>query len=147
AVVFAVTLLQVLFMSQPSGLFRDSDTGWHIRNGENIVDLRSVPRVDPFSYTRENSHWIAWEWLSDIAFARVFRSGGFAALALLTALSIALTAWGAARLSLFLGGDLFLTAAATILLLGTTSIHWLARPHIFSWLLSLLFLSVAEIER
>src|SRR5205814_7060431 len=76
-----------------------------------------------------------------------YRIAGLPAVALLAALAIALTAWGVARLSLSLGGNLFFTAGAIVLLLGTTSLHWLARPHVFSWVLSLVFLAVAEHER
>src|SRR5437016_10929870 len=47
AVVFAVTLLQVLFLAQGAqSLFRDSDTGWHVRNGEAILTTAAVPQVD-----------------------------------------------------------------------------------------------------
>ncbi len=147
-VVFAVTLLQVLFLSQGAqGLFGDSDTGWHVRNGEAILSTGAVPRVDPFSYTREGREWFAWEWLSDILLAGAHRAAGLTGVALVAAFVIALTAWGSARLCLSLGGNLFLTAGAMVLLLGTTSIHWLARPHVFSWLLALLFLSIVEHER
>ena len=148
AVVFAVALLQVLFLSQGAqALFRDSDTGWHVRNGETILETAAAPRVDNFSYTREGRPWFAWEWLSDALLGGAYRIGGLTGVALLAAVAIALTVWGAARLSLSLGGNLFFTAAAMVLLLGVTSIHWLARPHVFSWLLSLLFLSIAEHER
>ena len=148
AVVFAVTLIQVLFLSQGAeGLFRDSDTGWHLRNGEAILNTATVPRVDGFSYTRNGRQWVAWEWLSDAVLGGAHRIAGLPGVALLAALAIALTAWGAARLSLSLGGNLFFTAAAIVLLLGVTSIHWLARPHVFSWLVSLPFLWVAEHER
>jgi hypothetical protein len=148
AVVFAVTLMQVLFLSNGAqALFRDSDTGWHVRNGETILNTAAPPRIDNFSYTREGRPWFAWEWMSDALLGSAYRIGGLAGVALLAAVAIAFTVWGAARLSLSLGGNLFFTAAATVLLLGTTSIHWLARPHVFSWLLSLLFLSIAEHER
>ena len=148
AVVFAVTLCQVLFLSQGAqALFRDSDTGWHVRNGEAILQNFALPRVDHFSYTREGQQWFAWEWLSDAAFGGAYRIAGLAGVALLAALAIALTAWGVARLSLSLGGNLFFTAAAVVVLLGTTGIHWLARPHVFSWLLALMFLSIAEHAR
>ena len=147
-VVFAVTLLQVLFLAQGTQtLFRDSDTGWHIRNGEAILDTAAVPRVDRYSYTRDGNPWFAWEWLSDILLGGVHQIAGLSGVALLTALIIALTAWGAARFSLSLGGSFLFTAAAMVLLLSVTSIHWMARPHIFSWPLSLLFLSIAERER
>jgi hypothetical protein len=60
---------------------------------------------------------------------------------------IALTIWAAARLSLSLGGNFLLTAVSTLVLLGTTSVHWLARPHLLSWLLAIAALAVAEHER
>src|SRR2546426_236819 len=67
AAVFAVTLVCVLFLSGgASTLFRDSDTGWHIRNGEAILSAGAVPRADRFSYTKAGKPWVAWEWLSDV---------------------------------------------------------------------------------
>jgi hypothetical protein len=147
-IVFAATLLQVLFLSQGSQtLFRDSDTGWHIRSGEAILNSLSAPHADTFSYTRNGQSWFAWEWLSDALLGAAYRVGGLAAVAVLSALTIALTIWLASRLALSLGGNLFMTAAAIVILLGTTSLHWLARPHIFSWLLSIVVLAIAERER
>jgi len=50
-VVFTVTMLQVLFLSAGvPRLFHDSDTGWHVRNGEAILISAAVPRADRFSY-------------------------------------------------------------------------------------------------
>jgi hypothetical protein len=145
SIVFAVALLQVLFLSQGTRtLFRDSDTGWHIRTGEAILDNLSAPRADTFSYTRNGQPWLAWEWLSDASFGTAHRFGGLTAVAVLAALVIAVTIWLSAILALSLGGNLFMTAAAIVVLLGTTSIHWLARPHIFSWLLALVVLAIAE---
>jgi len=147
-VVFAVALLNVLFFSQGAqGLFRDSDTGWHILNGENILSTGTLPRVDTFSYTHGGQPWLAWEWMSDALLGAAHHLAGLSGVALLAGFAIALTAWGAARLSLSLGGNLFFTAAAMVVLLQTTSIHWLARPHVFSWLFALVFLACAEHKR
>src|SRR5438093_3660968 len=102
-IVFAVALLQVLFLSQGAqGLLRDSDTGWHVRNGEAILTTFAVPRVDPFSYTRYGTEWFAWEWFSDVLLGGAHRIGGLPGVTLIAALSIALTMWGAARFSLSL---------------------------------------------
>src|SRR5262249_53005144 len=100
-----------------------------------------------FSYTRPGAPWFAWEWLSDALLGGANRMAGPAGVVFLTAFVIALTAWGAARLALSLGANLFATATVTVILLSTTSIHWLARPHVFSWLLALVFLAIAEHER
>ena len=146
--IFAVAIFEVLFLSRGSSrLFHDSDTGWHIRNGERILSTSALPRNDPFSYTRPGQPWFAWEWLSDAIFGASNRLAALAGVAFVAAVGIALTVSGSAQLALSLGGNLFFTAFASVLLLGTTSIHWLARPHVFSWLLALLFLSVAETER
>jgi hypothetical protein len=148
SVIFVVALFQVLFLSRGTeGLFRDSDTGWHIRNGEAILAAHAAPVSDPFSYTRPGAEWFSWEWLSDVTLGFVHSRTGLAGVALLAAGAIALTAGASARLALSLGGNLFFTAAATVLLLGTTSIHWLARPHLFSWLLALAFVAAAEFQR
>src|SRR5437868_2361901 len=90
SVVFAVTLLHVLFISVGTWvLFRDSDTGWHITNGEAILQTASIPRVDTFSYTHFGREWIAWEWLSDILLGGAHRIAGPAGVAILAALCIA----------------------------------------------------------
>jgi hypothetical protein len=145
AAVFMVAFLQILFLFQGTqGLFRDSDTGWHIRNGEAIIATHAVPSTDSFSYSRINSPWLAWEWLADVAFGFVHSHAGVAGIALLAAGTIALTAWAATHLALASGANFFFAAAGAVLLLGTTSLHWLARPHIFSWLLALAFVAMAE---
>ncbi|MBI2815753.1 MAG: hypothetical protein HYX72_02320 [Acidobacteria bacterium] len=148
AAIFAVSLAHVLFISGGMRtLFRDSDAGWHIRTGEAMLSSLSVPRADPFSFTVAGKEWFAWEWISDVLLGTAHRLAGPAGVALLAAFVIALTAWGASRFALALSGNLLFTAVAAAVLLGTTSIHWLARPHIFSWLIALVFLAIAERHR
>ncbi len=48
AMLAAATLFYCLFLyGAGEKLFRDSDSGWHIRNGENILANRALPRTDP----------------------------------------------------------------------------------------------------
>src|ERR1035441_9081371 len=48
-----VTLFYCLFLFQGyQKLFRDSDAGWHIRTGEAILATGTLPRTDPYSFTR-----------------------------------------------------------------------------------------------
>src|SRR5579871_4658011 len=44
-------------------LLGDADVGWHIRNGEQILQTHAIPRVDSFSATLSGQPWFAWEWL------------------------------------------------------------------------------------
>src|SRR5438046_7550147 len=65
-VVFTVTMLQVLFLSAGVlRLFHDSDTGWHVRNGEAILSTAAVPRADGCSYTSGGAPWFAGVRLAD----------------------------------------------------------------------------------
>jgi hypothetical protein len=147
AAVFAVTLFQVLFLAGGHALYRDSDTGWHILAGQSMIATGRVPTVDPYSFTRAGRPWFAWEWLADVAFGAADRAAGLRGVELLPALAIALAVAGSVALALRLGANFLGAAACAGLLMMVTSIHWLARPHIFGWLLALAFLSAAELHR
>lgn len=119
-------------------LFRDSDAGWHIRTGERILN-GSLPRQDTYSFTRSGQTWFAWEWGSDVLMGYAHRTAGLPGVALLFSLVLALCTWLWVKLSFAYGGDFLLTCLLLVPLLLTVNIHWLARPHLFSWI----FLAVA----
>jgi hypothetical protein len=73
-----------------TALFNDSDTGWHIRNGERIISTGSLPHADPFSFSKPGEPWVAWEWGADVLMGAVYRVSGLAGVALLYGLSSAL---------------------------------------------------------
>ncbi len=159
AAVFAVALFQVLFLAGGHALYRDSDTGWHILAGESMIATRQIPTADPYSFTRTGRPWLAWEWLSDVAFGAAHRAAGesggelrldgagLRGVELLAALAIALAVAGSTALALRLGANFFAAAGCAALLMVVTSVHWLARPHIFGWLFALAFLAAAELHR
>jgi hypothetical protein len=147
-VVACVTLVYCLFLFQGyRKLFRDSDAGWHIRTGEAILSTGDLPRTDPYSFTRAGQPWFAWEWMADIAAGAVDRAAGLSGVALFYAAAIAAGVWLWFRLHWALGGDFLLACAMAPLLLSTCNIHWLARPHILSWLFLLAALLYAERAR
>jgi len=135
AMLTVATLAYCLFVfGATQQLFRDSDTGWHIRTGEWILDHHALPRSDLYSFSRAGRPWVAWEWGSDVLMGLAHRIGGLRAVAAFFSLAIAATTWLCCRLHFTAGGDFFLTALSMPLVITTTSLHWLARPHVFSWL-------------
>ena len=114
--------------------FRDSDTGWHIRSGEWILDHHALPRTDPFSFSRAGQPWIEWEWGSDILLGLAHRIDGLRGVTALIALATCACTWLCCRLAFAAGGDFLLTALLAPPMITTASLHWLARPHVFSWL-------------
>ena len=134
----AVTLFYCLFFFQGyQQLFRDSDAGWHIRNGEAILDTGRLPHSDSFSFSRNGEPWFAWEWGADTVAGTIHRSAGLRGVALFYAALIAAAVWLWFRLHWAVGGDFLIACAMAPLLLSTTSLHWMARPHILSWVFAL----------
>jgi hypothetical protein len=125
-------------------LLHDSDTGWHVRAGDLIWDAGSVPRGDPFSFSAEGRPWFAWEWLCAAGMSLLHRHGGLGGLVAVSALLLGLSFSAAQRLGLVLGGRPLLTFLITSLGATATTLHWLARPHLVSYPLVVLFVAVLE---
>ena len=115
-------------------LFRDSDTGWHIRTGERILMADTLPRTDPYSFSRPGEPWVAWEWGSDVLMGLAHRIDGLRGVTAIFALAIASCTWMWFRLHWAVGGNFYIACAMMPPMINTASLHWLARPHVFSWL-------------
>ena len=125
-------------------LFSDGDTGWHIRTGEWILAHHAVPKVDLFSFTKPNDAWFAWEWAWDLVFATIHRFAGLSGVGFITTLILGLFAVLVYRLALRVSHNNVISMAVTVLTAAVSSIHWLARPHLLSWIFTLLFLNSIE---
>jgi hypothetical protein len=145
----SVTLFYCLFLFQGyQSLFRDSDAGWHIRTGEAILQTGTLPRTDPYSFTRAGQPWFAWEWGSDVLVGAIHRGLGLSGVALFYATAIAAGVWLWFRLHWALESNFPIACAMAPLLLSTCNIHWLARPHVIGWLFLVAAVLYAErVER
>jgi hypothetical protein len=132
---FAALLLWLFAGVGGQGLLGDGDTGWHIRTGDYILQHHAVPRKDIFTFTRPNEPWFAWEWLSEVVFARIHQAWGLKGVALLAGIVLCGTATILFCHMLWSGGNLFFSLVAAILANGASSVHFLARPHVFTFLL------------
>jgi hypothetical protein len=141
-------LLPILFMfGRMNGartLLGDGDTGWHIRTGEWILAHGRVPREDIFSFTRPGQTWYAWEWLSDVLMGWLHRMGGMQAVLLGAIILLCVTFALLYRLVFRKCGSALFAFALTAVAAGGSSIHWLARPHLFTMLFLIVFYSILE---
>ena len=143
-----VSLFYCLFLFQGyQKLFRDSDAGWHIRTGERVLATGALPRTDAYSFSRAGQPWYAWEWGADVLTAAAHRAGGLSGVALFYAAAIAAGVWLWFQLNWAVGGNFFFACLLAIPLLSTCNIHWLARPHVLSWLFLLGAVLCAERAR
>ena len=116
------------------GLLGDGDTGWHIRTGEYILD-RGIPVHDLFSFSRAGQPWYAWEWLSDLIFGQIHLWWGLAGVAALGVLLVCLPAALLLAWLLRRGAGVWIALTMTLAASSAASVHYLARPHLFSLVL------------
>ncbi len=143
---FAFLMPMVFLFGRMEGaksLLSDCDTGWHIRTGEWILAHHQVPTQDVFSFTRVGQPWYAWEWLTDVLYAWLNSHGGLAAVVLLSVLLLSATFTLVFRIAKRHANPV-IALLATLLAAGSSAIHWLARPHLFTLLFLALFYGALE---
>lgn len=142
-------LLSVLapLVAQQRILNGDGDPARHIRHGLYMLQHHALIWHDPFSFTRPGQPFVPFEYGSQVIYALVYTVSGLAGVTIFVGLLVGATYALVARFLLRRGVDpllvLFTTAAAAIL----GSMHWLARPHLISWLAIIVFFGFIEASR
>ena len=147
---FFIAVMSWLFLAGEfgwKGLLNDADAGWHIRTGEYILDTGVVPRNDLFSFSKPGEKWFAWEWGSDVLMALLHRAGGLKALVLAAATLITLFAALLLRRIAGQGVSLWVMVPVAMLGVGASSLHFLARPHLFTMLFLVITAWLVESDR
>ncbi|OGB73456.1 hypothetical protein A3K24_01165 [candidate division Kazan bacterium RIFCSPHIGHO2_01_FULL_44_14] len=68
----------------------DPDFGWHLKSGIDLLRTWHVPKLDPYSYTMPDWHWVNHEWLSDGLVAFVYQHLGGVGLSFIFAVIVIL---------------------------------------------------------
>lgn len=111
----------------------DTDTWWHLRSGQFIVENRLIPTTDPFSHSRAGQLWIDHGWLAQIFWYGLYALGGWAAMALALAGLVTLAFWLVWRQ---IEANVFVAAASMVLGAIVSSVVWAARPQLVSFVLT-----------
>jgi len=134
-----VSLFLLLAFSAGKDLLGDVDTGYHIRAGEYILETFSIPKDDIFSFITPTLGWTAHEWLSEVIMALVHKAFGLTGVVLFFSFIICLVYYLLYKMIKTGQDNIILTTVIILLVLVSSQIHWLARPHIFSLLLTLIW--------
>lgn len=135
------------FLSGEGGwqrLFQDGDAGLHIRIGDLILAEGQVPTRDPFSFSLPGREWFAFEWGSEVIMAALHQAWGLKGVALMTGVVLSGTFTLLFLYSLWRGANPGISFLLTMLTVNTTSIHFHARPHIFTLLLIAIAVWIVE---
>jgi hypothetical protein len=136
--IFVALMAVLVFTPLSLKLLGDAGIGWHIRTGQQILAIHAVPRVDPFSSSTAGKSWFAWEWLYDLVVGEVEATLGLNGVVWLTAVVIATTFASLFRWMTQRGVNIAVAVVMTLLALGASMIHFLARPHVVTWLFTLI---------
>ena len=146
--IFAALLGLLLFTALSVRLLGDAGIGWHIRTGQMILAAHEIPRADPFSATVSSAMagqaWFAWEWLYDLLVGWLDSAAGLNGVVLFTGLVIATVFAWTFRLLLRRGTNMLVALVLLLLAASAAMIHFLARPHVVSWLLTVAWFCILE---
>jgi tetratricopeptide (TPR) repeat protein len=134
--------LALLVLALTISPITNNDLFLHLKTGEIILKTGAVPRVDDYSALARGRPFVAHEWLAGVIFRAVesgFGLDGLILLKALVALGIAATLYAAARA---LGATATIALPALTLVMILAAARLMERPHIFTCLLSSLYILI-----
>jgi uncharacterized membrane protein (DUF485 family) len=137
--IFFITFLSVFAMAARISV--DTDTWWHMRAGQWIVEHKTVPRTDPFSYTRAGGPWQYPGWIVEVPMYWIYQVFGPGGLNLWTAAMVALAFYFVWQT---MTGGAFVKAFILVLAATASGVYWSARPHMVTLVLAAIYLWVLE---
>jgi hypothetical protein len=140
---FVALLGLLVFTNLSVRLLGDAGIGWHIRTGQMILATHAIPHVDPFSSSMAGQPWFAWEWLYDTVVGWLDSAAGLNGVVLFTAVIIAAVFSWTFRL-LVERTNVLLALILVLLAASAAMIHFLARPHVVSWLFTVVWFWTLE---
>ena len=131
---FFVGLLIAVSLQGALLLNADGDLGRHITIGKFIIQTRSIPTRDIFSHTMTGERLVPHEWLAQVALGGAHTLMGLNGDVLLISLLIATTFILTYREMIRRNVSRIPALGIVTLAASASSLHWLARPHIFTFL-------------
>lgn len=122
----------------------DGDLGRHLTIGNHILETGSIPREDIFSHTKKGEALTPHEWFSQVLFAAADVIADFDGVVWLSSVVIALTFWRVYKHTQNKTDWVAMPAVFTLWGAAAASLHWLTRPHIFTFLFVALWMEIVD---
>jgi hypothetical protein len=142
--IFIAFLGLLVYTNLSVRLLGDAGIGWHIRTGQWILANHAIPHVGLFSSSMPGQPWFAWEWLYDIIVGCLDSVAGLNAVVFFSAIVIAVTFSSAFFVLQRRGSNLIVALVLILLAASASMIHFFTRPHIVSWLFTLIWFRILD---
>ena len=140
--IFPIVLLSMVFvLAVRQSVSIDPDLWWHLKAGEQMIDTRSIPRTDDYSFTKQGSEWVAHEWLSEVIMAAIYRLTGLVGLVTIFSLIIVIVLWLMYRRC---DGRPYAAGVAILLAAAASSPLFGVRPQMLTLLLASIYIVLLE---
>ena len=140
ALLFCFVVAGGVFGSRAArSLSRDGDPALHILLGHLVREQGWVLPNEPTTFTADEKPFIAHEWLSEVILSYADSALGLAGPLLLVALAAATTLAVLMRRMRELGASPWPQALFAVLTMVVMQQHLIVRPHVFAWLLALVW--------
>jgi hypothetical protein len=133
------TMLFVLAVRQSVSI--DPDLWWHLKAGQQIIDTRSIPHTDDYSFTKQGSEWVAHEWLSEVIMQGIYRITGLTGLVTIFSLIIIIALWLTYRRC---EGQPYAASIAIVLAAAASFPLFGVRPQMLTLLLASIYIVLLE---
>jgi hypothetical protein len=143
SVLFAAIFLGVIGLG-PRLLNQDGDLGRHLTIGSYILSNHQIPTRDLFSHTMQGAALTPHEWLAQVILASAYQLAGLNGVVYLCALLLAVSIALVYRQCMQRSRMVILSIGFSILAAAAASLHWLARPHLFTLLLVVVWVGLLE---
>ena len=136
-----ITFLAVFAMSARVSV--DTDTWWHLRTGELLLEEKVFPEVDSYSHMQIGEDWqgASVGWIMQVVLYKTFDTFSFGGLNILQAVMVTAAFYFVYRT---LSGGAFSNAFLIIFAATVSGLYWAARPYLMSFLLAAIAFSILE---
>lgn len=132
----------------------DFDIWFHLETGEYILENRSIPAADPFSFTAQEEQWQIHDWLTAVIYYSIFCLFSFNGLIILNSLILAFTFLIIYKTALLYRPQktenpfyYYLAFIITICAVLIARCRFVIRPFIFSYLFISIFLYIIRLYK
>jgi hypothetical protein len=140
--IFPLVLFSMVFvLAVRQSVSIDPDLWWHLKAGQQIIDTRSIPHTDDYSFTKQGSEWVAHEWLSEVIMNAIYRVTGLTSLITIFSLIIVIALWLTYRRC---DGRPYAASIAIVLAAAASSPLFGVRPQMLTLLLASVYIALLE---
>ncbi len=124
----------------------DGDLGRHLTVGRYIISTIRIPTLDIFSNSLFGSILIPHEWLAEVVFELAYKIMGLSGVVIFTSGLLGIVFWVVTNSTYQKCRSTPITLLLVLIGVAASRIHWLSRPHIFTYLFLLIWIAIFNMQ-